>query len=69
MNMAILRPPCPALLMKEKNLSIPFVLPSPFLTSSILQNQGFVFEDFDFKIYGICPKCNKKTKKRIENKK
>ncbi|SHH19664.1 Fur family transcriptional regulator [Thermosipho atlanticus] len=34
-----------------------------------LKNQGFVFENFDFKIYGICPNCNKKTKKRKEKKK
>ncbi|MBO8161600.1 MAG: transcriptional repressor [Thermosipho sp. (in: Bacteria)] len=34
-----------------------------------LESQGFVFEDFDFKIYGICPKCNKKMKNKKEKKK
>ncbi|QTA37413.1 transcriptional repressor [Thermosipho ferrireducens] len=28
-----------------------------------LENQGFVFENFDLKIYGICPKCARKSKK------
>ncbi|MDK2886065.1 MAG: Fur family transcriptional regulator, ferric uptake regulator [Thermosipho sp. (in: thermotogales)] len=34
-----------------------------------LENQGFIFEDFDFKIYGICPKCSRKMKKSIVSKK
>ncbi|MBZ4650144.1 Fur family transcriptional regulator [Thermosipho sp. (in: thermotogales)] len=34
-----------------------------------LLSQGFQFEDFDFKIYGICPKCSKKAKNKTENKK